>query len=208
MAVSANFYRAAQLAVWNKEIDWGSDAIKVALATASYTPNLDTHDYFNDVTNEVSGTGYTAGGAALSTPTITYTAADSWGTSRANSTAYAVGAIVRPATGNGYLYRASVGGTSGGSIPTYPTTIGGTVTDGSVTWTCVGKGAITFDAADTSWSTATITARYAIIYDSTPGTAATNPLIILVDFGADVSSTASTFQITWDAQGIAHIFVY
>ncbi|MFC9766736.1 hypothetical protein ACFVJ2_33630, partial [Rhodococcus jostii] len=58
------------------------------------------------------------------------------------------------------------------------------------------------DAADSSWTTSTITARYAIIYNSTPGTDATRPLIAYVDFGADVSTTAGTFTITWDAAGI------
>jgi len=37
------------------------------LTTNTYTPNQDTHDYKNDVTNEVVGTGYTAGGVALTT---------------------------------------------------------------------------------------------------------------------------------------------
>jgi hypothetical protein len=46
----------------NKEIDWDSDTIKVALLSSSYTPNQDTHDYFDDVSaNEVTGTGYTTG---------------------------------------------------------------------------------------------------------------------------------------------------
>jgi len=35
----------------NKEIDWDSDTIKVALLSSSYTPNQDTHDYFDDVTS-------------------------------------------------------------------------------------------------------------------------------------------------------------
>jgi hypothetical protein len=207
MAVSANFYRQADAKAWNKEIDWNSDTIKCALATSAYTPNLDTHAYFSDITNEITGTGYTAGGATLTSPTIVYTAANSWGTAAATSTAYAVGDVVRPAAGNGFLYRASVAGTSGGAAPTWPTTIGATVTDGGVTWTNVGKGALVLDAADTSWSTATLTARYAIIYDST-GTAATSALIALIDFGADVSSTASTFLIVWPTQGIAIKTVY
>ena len=43
-------------------IDFDTDTFKVMLVTGSYTPNKDTHDKRDDVTNEVSGTGYTAGG--------------------------------------------------------------------------------------------------------------------------------------------------
>lgn len=57
---------------------------------------------------------------------------------RANSTAYTVGDIVVPATPNGYYYVASAAGTSGGTIPTFPTTEGDTVVDGDVTWVCAG----------------------------------------------------------------------
>ena len=52
----------------------------------------------------------------------------------------------------------------------------------------------------------TITARYAVIYDST-GTSSTSALIGYVDFGADVSTTNGTFQITWDSAGIFTIAV-
>jgi hypothetical protein len=45
-------------------IDFDTDTFKVMLVTSSYTPNKDTHDKRDDVTNEASGTGYTAGGAA------------------------------------------------------------------------------------------------------------------------------------------------
>lgn len=61
---------------------------------------------------------------------------------------------------------------------------------------------LAFTAANTSWANSTLTARYAVIYDATPGTAATDLLIAYVDFGADVSSTAAAFTITWDAAGI------
>ncbi|RLJ04402.1 MAG: hypothetical protein DRP18_04760, partial [Candidatus Aenigmatarchaeota archaeon] len=53
------------------------------------------------------------------------------------STAYSVGDYVRPTSANGYNYECTVAGTSGGSEPTWPTTLGETVTDGSVTWECV-----------------------------------------------------------------------
>lgn len=64
--------------IYNKAIDalvraginFSSDTFKVMLVTSSYTPNKDTHEDRADVTNEVTGTGYTAGGVAT-TPTIT-----------------------------------------------------------------------------------------------------------------------------------------
>lgn len=58
---------------------------------------------------------------------------------RANTTAYAFGAIVEPATPNGnwYMNVAPSGGTSGASAPTFPTD-GSTVTDGTVTWRDMG----------------------------------------------------------------------
>lgn len=61
----------------NKEIDWDSDTIKVALVSSTHTPNQDTHDYWDDVQPaEVTGAGYTAGGAALGGKTISYDAAN------------------------------------------------------------------------------------------------------------------------------------
>lgn len=62
-------------------------------------------------------------------------------------------------------------------------------------------------AATTTWPTSTITARYAVIYDATPTTDATRPLVGYVDFGVDVVSTASTFTITWDPTGLASVTV-
>ena len=60
-------------------------------------------------------------------------------TARANSTAYTLYQVVEPATRNNYRYRCTVAGTSGSSPPTWPTTVGTTVTDGGVTWTCASK---------------------------------------------------------------------
>ena len=57
-----------------KEVDFLNDTIKGMLTTVTYVPDQDAHDYKSDVTNEVSGTGYTAGGATLANKTVTYTA--------------------------------------------------------------------------------------------------------------------------------------
>lgn len=73
MAVTAKLYNAAFTSLANKEIDWGTDTIKVMLATSAYTPNQATHQYKSSVTNEVTGTGYTAGGATLASKTEAYT---------------------------------------------------------------------------------------------------------------------------------------
>ena len=56
-------------------IDLDTDTFKMMLTTSAYTPNIDTHDFRDDVTNEVTGTGYTAGGATLSGVGVTYDAA-------------------------------------------------------------------------------------------------------------------------------------
>ena len=53
-------------------VDYDTDTIKVALHTVSYVPAQDTDDFFNDATNEITGTGYTAGGVTLGSKTVTY----------------------------------------------------------------------------------------------------------------------------------------
>ena len=129
----------------NKEVDWDTDTIKVALLTNSYTPDQDAHNYFDDVVaNEVTGTGYTQGGITLANKTNTYNSATN---------------------------------------------------------------VIVLDADDVTWSSSTITARYAVVYDASPATNATKPLIGYVDFGSDQSSSNGNFTITWDATGIVRITV-
>lgn len=127
--------------IMNGGIDLDTDTIKVALVTSSYTPDQDTHDFFDDVTNEVVGTGYTAGGASLANKAVTADNTDNEGV---------------------------------------------------------------FDADDVSWTTSTITARGAVIYKST-GTASTSALIAYLDFSTDKVSTAGTFTIAWNAEGILNL---
>lgn len=61
-----------------------------------------------------------------------------------------------------------------------------------------------FDATDVSFTTFTGTARYAVIYKST-GVAGTSPLICLIDFGSNITSTGGTFLITFAAEGILNL---
>lgn len=58
-----------------------------------------------------------------------------------------------------------------------------------------------FDAADNTWATSTITARYAIIFKNS-GTNTTSPLIGYVDFGANKTSDNGNFIITWSTAGV------
>ena len=57
----------------------------------------------------------------------------------------------------------------------------------------------TFDADDVTWTNSEITARYAAIYDDT---ASEKPLLALIDFGEEMSSSNGPFTIQWDSSGI------
>lgn len=77
-------------------------------------------------------------------PATYYEAADP--TAWTASTAYSLGDAVRPTTRNGFNYECTVAGTSDSVEPTWPTTAGLTVVDGTVTWTaraakCLSEGA-------------------------------------------------------------------
>ena len=104
----------------------GGDTLKIALYTSSATLGATTSAY--TATNEVSGTGYTAGGATLASQAVAYDAT--------NQVAF-------------------------------------------------------FDAADPAFTTATITARGALIYNNSKS----NASIAVLDFGSDFTSTAGTFTV-------------
>jgi hypothetical protein len=116
--------------------DLDTDTIKIALFTSSATLGASTTAY--STTNEVSGTGYTAGGNTLAGAAI----------SLSGSTA-----IV--------------------------------------------------DFTDTTWSSATITARGALIYNSSKADRA----IAVLDFGSDKSSTNGDFTVVFPAADASNAII-
>jgi len=77
MTVTAKLYGNAIVQMANKEIDWVTDTMCVSLHTSTYAPNQDTHDYQNDLTNEVADDGavYFTGGTELGNRTLAYATA-------------------------------------------------------------------------------------------------------------------------------------
>ena len=72
-----------------------------------------------------------------------------------------------------------------------------------VTPTTSGTTALT-DFADTTWSTATITARGALIYNDSH---ASDASILVLDFGGDKVSTAGDFTITFPAADASNAII-
>ena len=124
MAITQAFCTSAKADFLGGVIDLDTDTIKIALYTSAATLSAATTAYAT--TNEVVGTGYTAGGNTLTGATI----------SSSGTTAFV-------------------------------------------------------DFNDTTWATATITARGALIYDSS----VSNKAIAVLDFGADKTSTAGNFTV-------------
>lgn len=87
------------------------------------------------------------------------------------SIARTVGTMVRPTTPNGYVYRCTVAGTSAAGEPAWPTTPGGTITDGGVTWKCLNN-----PHAALSGTTASVDLKYEVTADKL-STAKTIPVI-------------------------------
>lgn len=135
MAITQALCTSFKLELLNGAHDFdlsSGDTFKVALFTSSATLSAATTAY--STTNEVSGTGYTAGGNSLTR--------------------------IDPASSGTTAY---------------------------------------VDFADSTWSSATLTARGAVIYNSTPnttsGAAPANAAVAVLDFGGDKTSTNGDFTI-------------
>jgi hypothetical protein len=60
------------------DIDVDTLALGAMLVGSGYTPNYDVHEFRSDVTSEVTGTGYTAGGIAQTGELTTLDATNHW----------------------------------------------------------------------------------------------------------------------------------
>lgn len=96
MAVAAQWYGKAfanilggETAAETRNVDWLSDTIKCMLCTSVYVPNKDTHEFHSDLSGEVVGAPYVAGGATLTTKTLVYDAANDRVTLDADDVTYA-----------------------------------------------------------------------------------------------------------------------
>jgi hypothetical protein len=127
MAITQAMVTSFKKAILDGEMDFSSDTsatYKIALFTSSATLGASTTAYAT--TNEVSGTGYTAGGKTLT--------------------------VVAPTTSGTTAF---------------------------------------IDFSNVTWTSATITARGALIYKS----GGSNPAVAVLDFGADKTSTNGDFEI-------------
>ena len=117
------------------------DTFKIALYTSNASLDANTTAY--TATGEVTGSGYTAGGATLTNLGVT--------TSNTSTT-----------SGVGFA-----------------------------------------DFSDVSWPASTITARGALIYNTTPsatdnaGNVLVNPAVAILDFGSDRTTAGTTFTVTF-----------
>jgi hypothetical protein len=134
MAITQAMCTSFKADVLNKEQDLDADTLKIALYTSSATLDATTTAY--SATNEVSGTGYSAGGVTLTSTTVATT----------GTTAY-------------------------------------------------------FDADDPEWTSASFTARGALIYNSTNA----DKSIAVLDFGGDFTVSSGTFRIVFPAAGATAI---
>lgn len=98
-------YNGFKKNIMNGNIDLDTDTIKVALVTSAYTPDQDAHEFFSSVTNEITGTGYSAGGASLANKTVTQDNTNNKGVfdaddvTWASATITARGAVIYKSTG-------------------------------------------------------------------------------------------------------------
>lgn len=86
-------YNVFKRRIMDGGMDLDTNTIKAMLVTSTYTPNRDTHTIKSDVTNEVTGTAYTAGGVTLANKTVTQDDTDDEGVWDADDAVWAASTI-------------------------------------------------------------------------------------------------------------------
>ena len=125
------FYNRAKTGFVAGDLDWDADTIKVTLHTG-YTPDIDTHEDWDDVsaTEYGTGSGYTAGGVTLGSKTNTKdTTNDQADVDAADATWSSLGAL-SPATPSHAIIWQDTGVTSTSLLIAY-VELGTTATNGS-----------------------------------------------------------------------------
>lgn len=89
MTVTANVYGPSA----NNIRFIGSNSLKAMLVTSAYTPNVAIHDYRDDITGEVTASGYVAGGITLSDVVWAYDSTNRWSTLTAGNPAWGALAV-------------------------------------------------------------------------------------------------------------------
>lgn len=122
----------------NGSIDLDTDDIKVMLVTSAYVPNIDTNTKRSDVTNEVTGTGYTAGGQSLAGKTVTQDNTDDEGVFDANDVTWSASTITARGA---VLYKSRGGAASADELVCYfdfVTDFSSTAGNFTITWNAEG----------------------------------------------------------------------
>ena len=88
----------------------------------------------------------------------------------------------------------AAGGDQVGTSGTGYSTGGNTLTSQAV---ASGSAVASVDFADTEWTSATFTAAYGVIYNSTTVDSTADRLVVVLDFGGDKTCTNGTFKITF-----------
>lgn len=120
-------------------VDFDSDTFYVMLVTSSYTPNKKTHTRRSDVTNEVVGTGYAAGGIA-SACTVTKDTVNDKVTCAFAAAAWAASTITAAAA---VIYKRRGGASSADELVAY-VDFGGNVTSTADTFTATFSTPLTY----------------------------------------------------------------
>lgn len=82
----------------------------------------------------------------------------------------------------------------------------GGIAIGTPTITVQSGSLLTFDGVDTAWGSQTFSgARGAVVYDDTITTPVADPVLVLVNFGADYGVTSGVFTIQWASAGIFYL---